>query len=62
MDYRTNRLEDVKPINNLEVWIGDIRYTISESVSGNLRIRKYSENREEEISIIPKTTNVIEIK
>lgn len=46
----------------IEIWVGEIKYTINEVYGGELEIQKYDPNDSSAIAVYPSVTNQIRIK
>lgn len=61
MEYKVNRNDESKPIDQLKIYIGENKFFLKETNEGKLEILKISESSNENITINPKVGNVIEI-
>ena len=66
MKLTTKRDEQPKEVDRVVIYIGDVRYRLSESVDGKLTVNKYNEGELEKdsevLKIFPRTGNEIEIQ
>lgn len=62
MEYKIERNEEPKKVDKIDVFIGDCKYRLTETVDGKLEVHKTTEGLQEEMLVFPIVTNVINIK
>jgi hypothetical protein len=61
MKFKIERDETPKEVDTIVIFIDDNRYRLTGTEEGTLKVVKYSDGLIENISIIPKNNNSIEI-
>lgn len=62
MKFTINRDDDPKEVKRIKIFIGEERFTLTESVDGKLNVHKISDGYSDAIQIFPRVTNEIELK
>jgi len=62
MKYSTKRNESPIDVDKIDVFIGDCKYRLTETIEGKLEICKTTEGDQEEMLVFPRVSNVIDLK